>query len=135
MQSSEIRNEEVGEDISTTGQAVALTIILSKPLFLNSAVQQLVTMKYFSTILSLSALLALAHSNPIEAEADISHATKLEARGGSATGCVQAHCTMIQEIALGPKSINFQIYWNGQKLFQYVALRCFSFRLTTTTDR
>lgn len=70
--------------------------------------------------LSLAAVLAAAVATPVGPEEAINHVDKLSARAGSATGCVQAHCTMIQETTLTDKSINYQIYWNGQKLFTYV---------------
>lgn len=44
---------------------------------------------------------------------------KLEARAGSATGCVQAHCFYL-ESQVGGDSIVYEIYQNGEYLFQYV---------------
>ena len=70
--------------------------------------------------LSLAAVFAAAVATPVGSEETINHMDKLSARAGSATGCVQAHCTMIQETTVLGKSINYQIYWNGQKLFTYV---------------
>ncbi|WYZ43961.1 hypothetical protein EsH8_VII_000397 [Colletotrichum jinshuiense] len=42
---------------------------------------------------------------------------KLEARAGSATGCVQAHCFYL-ESQVGGDSIVYEIYQNGEYLFQ-----------------
>lgn len=74
----------------------------------------------FLQILGLSAIFAATSANPLKHEPSVDHIVNLNARGGSATGCVQAHCTMIQESTLTSKSINYQIYWNGQKIFTCV---------------
>ncbi|KAH7078643.1 hypothetical protein BKA63DRAFT_591290 [Paraphoma chrysanthemicola] len=68
-------------------------------------------------LLSFSTVLATAFAGPVDAETSLDHVAKLNARGGSATGCVQAHCTMIQETTLTSKAMTYQIYWNGQKIF------------------
>ena len=53
-------------------------------------------------------------------ELNINHIAELEARAGSATGCVQAHCTLIQETTLTNRVIQYEIYWNNEYLFQSV---------------
>lgn len=75
----------------------------------------------FANVLGFSAIFAAAAATPVEVESAADNVAQIFPRGGSATGCVQAHCTMIQETTLTPKSINYQIYWNGQKIFTCVA--------------